>query len=72
MAKASETILDVTERMIKIIAAELRIYGVSDAGIQVITNQIVDVWEVGGTHALAVLSEAKREQAEKNALAQLN
>jgi selenophosphate synthase len=57
MKRDSEIILDATEKMIKIIDAELQMYGVPDYARTVITNQIVDVWDTGGRHALALLRE---------------
>lgn len=55
--KDSDIILDATEKMITVIAKELELYGVPDYARSVICNQIVDVWDVGGKHALALLRE---------------
>jgi hypothetical protein len=57
MKRDSDIILDATEKMIKIIGQELELYGVGPTAREIILNQIVDVWDTGGRHALALLRE---------------
>jgi hypothetical protein len=61
MAKDSEVIMDATEKMIRIIVQELELYGVPAYARGVIKNQIVDVWDVGGQHALALVRELDKD-----------
>lgn len=57
MKKDSDIIFDATEKIIRIIREELRLYGLDDAAIDLITGQIIDVWDVGGQYAISLLQD---------------
>ncbi len=62
----SEVLLDGTKALIEIVGQELEILGLTPDAIKVIQTQIIDIWEIGGKHALAVLREVQLDNASMN------
>jgi hypothetical protein len=63
--RTSDVLLDITESMIDVVCQELEIFGLSPDAISVVRGHIVDIWEVGGDHALSVLRELQLDSASK-------